>query len=64
MATGRQWLSKVTDLLGNRLTLAQHREILNNAGLLALLVGCLEYDTGDATSAEATRRFLESLVSR
>jgi hypothetical protein len=61
MATGREWLGKVTDLLGNRLTLAQHRDILNNAGLLALLVGCLEYDTGDATSAEATRRMALAL---
>lgn len=56
MSTGRDWLSKVTDLLDNRLTLSQHRDILNNAGMLALLVGCLEYDVGDARSAEATRR--------
>ncbi len=56
MATGKQWLGKVTELLENRLTLAQHRDILNNAGMLALLVGCLEYDVGDGPSAEATRR--------
>lgn len=56
MDTSRDWLSKVTDLLDNRLTLAQHRDILNEAGMLALLVGCLEYDMGDARSAEATRR--------
>lgn len=56
MNTGRDWLGKVTELLDNRLTLAQHREILNNAGMLSLLVGCLEYDVGDARSAEATRR--------
>jgi transcriptional regulator with XRE-family HTH domain len=56
MTTGREWLTKVTELLDNRLTLAQHRDILNHAGMLALLVGCLEYDTGDRQAAEATRR--------
>ncbi|WP_211770084.1 XRE family transcriptional regulator [Kutzneria sp. CA-103260] len=61
MAAGRDWLSKMTDLLDNRLTLAQHREVLNNAGMLALLVGCLEYDVGDAQSAEATRRMALTL---
>ena len=61
MATGKEWLGKVTELLGNRLTLAQHRDILNNAGMLALLVGCLEYDVGDAASAEATRRMAMGL---
>ncbi|HEX6360682.1 helix-turn-helix transcriptional regulator [Actinophytocola sp.] len=61
MTVGKQWLGKVTDLLGNHLTLAQHRDILNNAGMLALLVGCLEYDLGDASSAEATRRMAMEL---
>jgi transcriptional regulator with XRE-family HTH domain len=61
MNTGKQWLSRVTELLENRLTLSQHRDILNNAGMLALLVGCLEYDVGDATAAEATRRMAMSL---
>jgi len=56
MSASRDWLSKVTNLLDNRLTLAQHRDILNNAGMLSLLVGCLEYDVGEARSAEATRR--------
>jgi hypothetical protein len=54
--TGKQWLGRVTELLENRLTLSQHRDILNNAGMLALLVGCLEYDGGDMAAAEATRR--------
>lgn len=53
---GRDLLSKVTELLGGKLSLAQHREVLGNAGMLALLVGCLEYDLGDARAAEATRR--------
>jgi hypothetical protein len=56
IATGREWLAKVTDVLGNRLSLAQHRDLLHNAGMLALLVGCLEFDLGDRPSAEATRR--------
>lgn len=61
ITVGKSWLSKVTELLGNHLTLAQHRDILNNAGMLALLVGCLEYDVGNAASAEATRRMAMEL---
>jgi tetratricopeptide (TPR) repeat protein len=61
MATSKGWLTKVTELLDNRLTLSQHRDILHNAGMLALLVGCLEYDLGDSASAEATRRMAMSL---
>jgi tetratricopeptide (TPR) repeat protein len=53
---GQQWLNNMIGLLDKRLTLSQHREILNNAGMLALLVGCLEYDLGDSRTAEATRR--------
>jgi tetratricopeptide (TPR) repeat protein/transcriptional regulator with XRE-family HTH domain len=52
---GRDWLNRLTQLLGTRLTLTEHREILVIAGWLALLVGCVEYDTGDSRSAEATR---------
>jgi tetratricopeptide (TPR) repeat protein len=61
MNAGKAWLRKMTDVLGNRLTLDQHREILNQAGMLALLVGCLKYDTGDLRSAEATRRMAMEL---
>lgn len=61
MTVSKEWLGKVTELLGNHLTLAQHRDILNNAGMLALLVGCLEYDVGDAPAAEATRRMAMEL---
>jgi transcriptional regulator with XRE-family HTH domain len=61
MDTGKQWLNRVTELLENRLTLSQHRDILNNAGMLALLVGCLEYDVGNAAGAEATRRMAMTL---
>lgn len=61
MSTGRKWLGAVTELLGNRLTSARRRDVLNSAGMLALLVGCLEYDVGDAPSAEATRRMAMEL---
>lgn len=56
MKQGQQWLNNMIGLLDKRLTLSQHREILNNAGMLALLVGCLENDLGDSRTAEATRR--------
>ncbi|MEV8099731.1 hypothetical protein [Kitasatospora sp. NPDC085879] len=36
--------------------LSQHRELLVQAGMLTLLVGCVEYDSGDRHTAEATRR--------
>lgn len=59
--TGKQWLARVTELLENRLSLSQHRDILTDAGMLALLVGCLEYDLGDLAAAEGTRRMALSL---
>lgn len=58
---GRHWLRQITALSSSRLTLAQHREVLELAGWLALLVGCVEYDTGDRRGAEATRRAALSL---
>ncbi|RZQ65112.1 helix-turn-helix domain-containing protein [Amycolatopsis suaedae] len=61
MKSGKEWLGKMTELLNNRLTLAQHRDILNKAGMLALLVGCLENDMGDVRAAEATRRMAMEL---
>lgn len=51
----REWLTRVTHLLDQRVTFTQHRDILDAAGWLTLLVGCLEYDTGQAKQAEATR---------
>jgi hypothetical protein len=54
---GQDWLRRITRLLDERLTYAQHGEVLSLAGLLALLVGCVEYDAGDQVAAEATRRF-------
>lgn len=61
ITTAKGWLEKVTSLLDNRLTLSQHRDLLNHAGMLALLVGCLEYDLGESAPAEATRRMALSL---
>lgn len=51
----REWLSRITYLLDERLTLAQHKDILDAAGWLTLLIGCLEYDTDQNAMAEATR---------
>lgn len=53
---GRTWLRRVVDLRGQRLTLAQHTDVLVLAGWLALLVGCVENDQGERRAAEATRR--------
>jgi transcriptional regulator with XRE-family HTH domain len=51
----REWLSRITHLLDERLTLVQHKSVLDAAGWLTLLIGCLEYDTGQYRAAEATR---------
>lgn len=53
---GRTWLRRVAELQSGRLTLSQHREVLSMAGMLALLVGCVEYDMGDRRAADATRK--------
>ena len=55
LTEGRAWLRRVTQYQGQRLTLQQHREILVQAGWMALLIGCVEYDTGDKQTAETTR---------
>jgi len=51
----REWLSRITHLLDERLTLTQHKDILDAAGWLTLLIGCMEYDTDQHQAAEATR---------
>jgi tetratricopeptide (TPR) repeat protein len=61
LVEGRAWLHRISSLLEHRLSLAQHREVLAIAGWLALLTGCVEYDTGDRRAAEATRRAAISL---
>ncbi|MQB02275.1 MAG: XRE family transcriptional regulator [Actinobacteria bacterium] len=58
---GREWLRRIAELQGQRLALAQHREMLAMAGWLALLVGCVEYDMKDRRTAETTRRAALSL---
>ncbi len=58
---GRAWLRRITTLQGQRLTLAQHREILVQAGWITLLLGCVEYDTGNRSAAETTRQAALSL---
>lgn len=62
VAEGRQWLKRVAALQSQRLTLAQHREVLALSGWLALLIGCVEYDMGDRAAAESTRRAALSLA--
>lgn len=51
----RDWLSRITHLLDERLTLGQHKSVLDAAGWLTLLIGCVEYDLGQFRAAEATR---------
>lgn len=53
---GRQWLRRLVEMQEKRLTLVQKRESLELAGWLALLVGCLEFDSGHRSAGEATRR--------
>jgi len=53
---GKNWLRRLNALLDRRLTLAQHRDVLVLAGWLALLIGCVEYDSGLRHDAETTRR--------
>ena len=60
---GRSWLRRVVELHSKSLTLAQHREVLALSGWLALLVGCVEYDSGDRHAAESTRRAALSLAT-
>ncbi|MGL4340321.1 MAG: hypothetical protein ACRCSP_07870 [Rhodoglobus sp.] len=54
---GQRWLRQITRLLDERLTYAQHGEVLALAARLALLVGCVEYDAGLGNAAETTRQF-------
>lgn len=61
LTEGRAWLRRITSLQGQRVTLKQHREILVLAGWVALLVGCVEYDTGQRHAAETTRQAALSL---
>ena len=51
LTEGRSWLRRVVAFQGQRLTLNQHREILTLAGWIALLIACVEYDSGDRQAA-------------
>jgi hypothetical protein len=51
----------VARLRSGRLTYREHRELLDSAAWLALLVGCVEYDLGLRVPAETTRHAAASL---
>jgi hypothetical protein len=61
LTEGRAWLRRMSEMQGQRVSLKQHREILVQAGWVALLVGCVEYDLGDRHAAETTRQAALSL---
>jgi hypothetical protein len=52
----RRRLLQVVELLGKRVSLAQHRELLVQAGWLSALLGCVHYDLGQVEDAEAARQ--------
>jgi hypothetical protein len=60
---GRAWLRRITEFHGQRVTLSQHREVLVLAGWIALLIACVEYDTGNRQAAETTRQAALSLAT-
>ena len=65
LTEGRAWLRRVTQYQGQRLTLKQHREILVQAGWMALLIGCVEYDVGDKqTEGKTPKEALRCLKRR
>ncbi|MBE1876109.1 XRE family transcriptional regulator [Myceligenerans pegani] len=59
---GMGWLNRIGGMLDQRLSLRQHRDLLALSGRLALLVGCVEQDTGASGQAEATRRYALDLA--
>jgi hypothetical protein len=61
LTEGRAWLRRMTQYQGQRTTLKQHREVLVQAGWIALLIACVEYDTGKRQAAETTRQGALSL---
>ncbi|MGW2081924.1 XRE family transcriptional regulator [Streptomyces sp. NPDC001939] len=56
LVEGKAWLARVVGLQRQRVSVAQHRDIIALAGKLSLLVGCVEYDCGRPRDAEATRQ--------
>lgn len=63
-ARAGQHLRYVTRLLGGRVTLAQHRELLVIAGWLSALIACTCYDTGDAVTARTACRMTRQFGSQ
>jgi transcriptional regulator with XRE-family HTH domain len=63
-ARAGQHLRYVTRLLGGRVTLAQHRELLVIAGWLSALIACTCYDTGDAMAARTACRMTRQFGSQ
>ena len=63
-ARAGQHLRYVTRLLGGRVTLAQHRELLVIAGWLSALIACTCYDNGDAVAARTACRMTRQFGSQ
>jgi hypothetical protein len=61
LTEGRAWLGRLVQLIRQPMTLAQRQEVQVQAGWLALLVACVQYDSGDAASASVTRSHALSL---
>jgi hypothetical protein len=61
LTEGRAWLARLVQLIQRPMSLAQRREVQVQAGWLALLVSCVQYDTGNGRAAEVTRRHALSL---
>ena len=57
-------LRYVTRLIGGRVTLAQHRELLVIAGWLSALIACTCYDTDDAVAARTACRMTRQFGSQ
>jgi tetratricopeptide (TPR) repeat protein len=57
----RRRLRQVVELLGKRVSLSQHRELLVQAGWLSALLGCVHYDLGQAEDAEAARQAAQQM---
>ncbi|MFF3356739.1 XRE family transcriptional regulator [Streptomyces sp. NPDC002917] len=50
---GRAWLHHLAGMQHQRLPHSQRQDVLSHTGMLALLVGCLEYDSGGVARAQA-----------
>jgi transcriptional regulator with XRE-family HTH domain len=60
-ADAARYLRYVLRLLDGRITLAQHRDLLVQAGWLAALLACVCYDAGAASQARTARRMTRQL---